>query len=329
MPKKKKSESTPAKEATTEQVTPEATPEGAEAAPAVEPGTTEQLFNDLMPPAAEETPPSEGASTEEAPPVEPTETPAATKEEEAPPGSGTPALPEYLSLEEFGDVKVRTKVDGVEVEKTFKEVVKGYQTDSHLTQKGQKLAQSIKEFEEIKAKAAQMPAAPLAEDDYYMGEDETVKKAIAPLEAELAKLQAQIAQASPAIGEVQYQHDLKIIDAELKELGFTDFMEYLPRIEEYVFSLPVREQAEVSTFEFYRDRYKTLKLKDALNPSASAASKETASSVDNRPVPPVAPIESGGGTPSGVDSDQAAYDKAFDRAKKTGDFSEVLRLKGL
>lgn len=347
MSTKKAPESTLAEGAMTEPAKTEAPApvvEGAEAtpeAPAVpeDKGTTESIFG-KQEPDGEATPPP--AASEETPPVVSPETPPAeTKGKQAPPASGI-ALPRHLSLEENGDDMITTKVDGVEIEKSLKDVLKGYQTDKHLTIKGQAIADAGRELEEKKKTAFETPSPPITvpdpADDYY-GDDAAIKAAVKaqtqPLVDKIASLETQVASAAPAVGELNYQHSVKVVDAELKEAGHTDFMKYLPKIEEFVFNLPVEEQAKYSTIEFYKEQYKNLKL---LNPIASdeltIPPAEPKPPVDHRPVPPVALIESGGGKPSvPVDQGVSAQLKALRaRAIETGsneDWARYIQVKGL
>ena len=49
------------------------------------------------------------------------------------------------------DAKVLAKIDGEEVEVSFGDLIKGYQTDAHLSKKGRELGEAQKAFEEEKA----------------------------------------------------------------------------------------------------------------------------------------------------------------------------------
>jgi len=325
---KKKTKSTPTEGATTVEA-PAPVTEGAEAIPdpaVPEAGTTDALFPDFQQPEGEITPP-EAVEIEGATQEEPEGTPE-TKEEQAP--TSPPASPKHLSLDEYGDALIMTNVDGVKIEKPLKDVLKGYQLESHLTKKGQAIAAAAKELEEKKA-AAQAPPPQEPLDALYPDEDAEILAKIQaqtkPLVDKITTLETQLAGAAPAVGEIQYQHDIKALDANLKERGLTDFMDYVPIIEEHVFSLPVEEQIKARTFDFYENQYKTLKL---LNPIKPAEPSAPAEPKDMRPAPPVAPIESGGGRPSApVDEGQSAKLKAL-RAKametgRTRDWAEYMR----
>jgi len=63
--------------------------------------------------------------------------------------------PEQLKVNEGGEVTVTTKVDGVTETHTLPDLVKGFQTNKHNTQKSQALAEERREFEKLVQEKAQ------------------------------------------------------------------------------------------------------------------------------------------------------------------------------
>ena len=120
-----------------------------------------------------------------------------------------------------------------------------------------------------------------------------------------------------------YEQQMKSIDAHLKSQGYDDFMEYRTEIETYLNTLTV-EQRNVLIEGDVVNKYKDLKIAKMIKTQAEAATKP----VEERPAPTVVNINSGTGRPSGADEDDAKYAKAMSKAQETGNFSEVLALKG-
>jgi len=272
-------------------------------------GTSAILFGDLTPTDEEATPP----------PVN--ELPK--NDEETPPQS---EQPEYLNIEEFGEKTIKAKIDGVEVEVPLTEAIKGYQTDRFLTQKGQKIAEEKRALESFKEEMLKMniPSSNAdigetpEEDEYYT---EHIKPYTEPLMKELKELKDSIAAITATTAPMQAERAFQEIDKEMKAEGLTDFLEKRPDVEKVIMSMPVGERERFSDRTGFIFVYKDLKLKEALR-----AQKTT--SPDLRPAPNVIPIESGT-IPTGASGDASAYATAFKTAKETGDWSEVLRLKGV
>jgi len=201
----------------------------------------------------------------------------------------TPVQNTRLSLDEHGDHIVTVMIDGVEKEVSFKDVLWGYQTDQYLTQKGQKLALERQTFEEMRRTVAPAKAPEPEEVDPLT---EILQPYIKPFQAKIAALENALQEVSVVTAPAKYQQNLTNLDNRLKEEGFDDFMAYVPKIEDFI------------------------KANQPHNP-------------DPRPAPKVTPIEPVGGTPTGADTFQGQYKAAFDKARETGDWTEVFRLKGV
>jgi hypothetical protein len=286
---------------------PESTPDSGMIEKSPDLSTTARLFPDYM---EEDTPLP--IKEEQAPPVQKEETSV-----EEPPVTE----PKYLTPEEFGDQMVKVKIDGVEREVPFRDVVRGYQTDQHLSQKGNKIAQERQTLEEIRRSIAQpqTTSSPTTEVDPLT---EILQPYIKPFQDKIQSLESMIAEVSVITGPAKYQANLQKVDARMKGEGFDDFMTYVPKIEDFIRSLPEDEQLAYDNPLAFIDLYKTQKLKDQLS------KKEPVKHADQRPTPPVTKIEPSSGTPTGTDNWQGEYNTAFNKAKKTGDWTEVLRLKG-
>lgn len=252
---------------------------------------TSKLFADL---AEDETlPETKQAETKDVSP---------TPEEE---NKKTPTVPEYLDTQEFGDKKVKVKVDGVEMEIPFKDVVKGYQTDQYLTQKGQKIAEERKRQE--------IPKPEFVPDDEYI--DPMAAKHIKELQEELHRVKENEYGISLELAPLRYDRTMTAIDTKMKQEGFADFKDKLPEIEKILFAMPPDKMAIYDNQQGFEFLYKNLKLGEF-----KKASEEKPKKPDERPKPKVIPIESSS-SPSGGESNNEKT-KAFDKAKATGDWTE-------
>lgn len=291
------------------------TPETGMSDKATEAGTTAKLFPEFSADA--------GHQPEEEKQAEPVQEEKATKEpDEEPEKKDTPA-PKYLTPEEHGDEMVKVKIDGKEMDVPFRDLLRGYQTDQHLTQKGQKIAQEKQTLEEIKRqfgdKTPAQPATPEEVDPLTA----ILQPYIVPFQQKIADLEKKLENVSVVTAPAQYQANLKRLDGTLKGQGFDDFMAYVPKIENYVKSLPEEDQPKYDNSIAFIDLYKTMKLKDTMSGNGKPPKGP-----DERPTPPVVKIEPANGTPGDTGEYQAKYKAAFDTARETGDWSEVLRLKG-
>jgi hypothetical protein len=246
---------------------------------------------------------------------------AAEQETEASPDV---ELDDLLDTDAFGNKKVKVKVDGVESEVTLKELLKSYQLEKHLTQKGQQLGERervLKEYEskfEATLKQASTPKD-VPEDDPLA---EVVDPYVKPLKQEIADLKKTVAELKGATQPLEYQSNLKKVDTYLKKSGYDDFMEYVPKIEEAILSLSVEEQAQADTPQAFINLYKDLKIRDLKKGAPTRANP------DERPKPKVSKIavESGSGGNSSVD-DKTAKDKSlFDKAVESGKTEDWMAL---
>lgn len=232
---------------------------------------------------------------------------------------------DFLNLDEIGDRKVKTKIDGVEGEVSLSELVKGYQTDKHLSQKGQELgAQRLKLSEQQKQiddalANIQQPAqhqAPMASmpegfDPEML--DETTRAAFNSQNGQIQTLTDTINNLAVSMQGVQLEQQYKQIDAMLKAENpevFTDFMPMIGEVEAAIMSMPPERQAEYGNAVGYRDVYKTLKIAKMHNATSDQSNEVK-----------VVPIESGGGVSTSAEAAsssqyQAQFTKMQDAAAR-------------
>ena len=86
------------------------------------------------------------------------------------------------------DAKVRVKIDGEEVDVSFEDLLKGYQTDSSLSKKGRELGEARKELEDQKAAALQeLQELGQASTAVLLGQEQTLAKEYHEIEAKIEK----------------------------------------------------------------------------------------------------------------------------------------------
>ena len=86
------------------------------------------------------------------------------------------------------DAKVRVKIDGEEVDISFEELLKGYQTDASISKKGRELGEARKELEGQKAAALQeLQELGQASTAVLLGQEQTLAKEYHEIEAKIEK----------------------------------------------------------------------------------------------------------------------------------------------
>lgn len=261
---------------------------------------TEGLFPDLV---------------EEGQEVVPQEPPQSVEAKEPKPDESL----EFLNLGEISDKKVKVKIDGEERVITYNDLVKGYQTDQHLSKKGKALAEKEKALKDREVQPNPLPAEETVADEIYGDE-------LKPLKEEIADLRNQLKNIAPVIGDIRYQEDLKVLDGQMKEEGFDDFMKFVPKIEMEILEKPIEEQPQFKTFEHYSAKFKDYKLKELRD--AHKEKDKPNLNPEERPKPNLVSIEGGGGAPTGTPADPAKMAKLMVEAGETGDWEKVLAEKG-
>ena len=233
---------------------------------------------------------------------------------------------EYLNIEELGDKMFKLKINGEESTITVKDALRRVQTDKHLTQEGQRLAEERRQLDELKNSIADKSVETKPKEDLdYSYEDETTPNPdIADLKKEVATLTAALGSVKQNLAPTVYEQNVKAIDNYLKEQGYDDFMVYRSRVEEHFMTLSVEDQAKVNEVDLI-SKYKDLKIQD-MTKNAEQKSTEPA---ENRKSPAIVNVIGGSSTPSGADEDDLKYSKALSHAQETGDWKKVYELKGI
>jgi hypothetical protein len=279
--------------------------------------TSQGLFGDLM----GRNIPGTAALAEPVEPPKPAETPV--KEEpkpEAKPG------PRYLSSEEFSDALVKLKVDGVEEDAKFQDVIRRVQLDKHLTLKGQKLSEEERRVKEKEAALAERErvlteliasqSKPKTEDgeaESLVKDDPYVKR----IEAELKRTQDVLTELTTQTAPMVLRASLDRVANHVKTtLGQDDFMSYQDKIKDYLVALPPEQARAMDNEAGWLSVYKDLKLQE-LFAKASEPKKPEPTPQAERPAPKTVPVESGKNSSSGVNDDEASkYRALVDRAKR-------------
>jgi hypothetical protein len=219
------------------------------------------------------------------------------------------------------------KVDGEEMEVTFKDLLKGFQLERHLTKKGQALGEkerTLRELEQALTDKVTTPIQASPADDPLL---EVVDPYVKPLKQEIEDLKKVVKELKGTTQPIEYQQNLKRVDSHLRKSGYDDFMSYVPEIEQAILAMPIEEQVEYDNPQAFMNLYKDFKIRDLKTPSKPKGNP------DERPKPKVSKIdvESGSGSDAVAD-DISIKDKAlFDKAVETGrteDWMAVLNFRG-
>jgi hypothetical protein len=245
--------------------------------------------------------------------------------EEAPTETETPE-PEYLNPEDFENKSFKLNVGGEEVTVNVKDAIRRLQTDTYLTQQGQKLAEERRQLDALKNSVVDKSAETKPTDDLDYDYEETPTPKVSALEKQVAQMSETLGNIQQNMAPSVYEQNIRAIDAHLKTEGFDDFMEFKPEIEAHFLTFSVEDQARVGELDMVNE-YKNRKIKKMRD----IATNKSTEPVENRQAPAVVNILGGSGTPSSSDTDvdSAKYRKAFEKAQETGNWSEVFHIKGV
>jgi len=316
-----------AKEASTSEETKpvESKPEEGKTEEVAAKSTTETLFSDYY----EEAKPAEESKSDQK-----AEETTAKAEETIPAKTEEADQPQMIDMDSFGDNLVKTKVSGVESDVKMKDLVRSYQTDSYLTQKGQRLAQQEKQLAE---KAKKLEAKSVVEskpaEEEISEESKWVRSEIQPelakRDQQIADLQKQLEGIQRSTQDVAYESMLTRADKSIKskktgEDGspvFDDFKDYVPKIESFIASLPEDQQSMMLNDMGYISVYNEMKMSDLVTGKNNTSKKQVKPNAEVRPKPnlkKIPVVESGSGTSTGAGDENASYEKAFEKATKSG-----------
>jgi len=266
----------------------------------------------------------EPQGTPAAPPVQEETTETVPEQTETIEAAPTDADSEYLNNADLAKKMVKLTVNGKDMDVTYEQLVRSYQTDTYLTQKGQRIAEEAKTVETKPAPLLTPPTPMEIDDDYYK---EFVAPAVTAQNQELQGMKAQMEQMASVLQPVQYQNNVDRMAQTMASKGYDDFKAHLPKIEEHIMSLPPEQQALMDTQVGYENIFLDMKNKELM---AAKSVVPTPRPVEVRKAPNVA-VEQSSGVASKADNSSATYNAAFKKACETqsrADWLEVTRLKG-
>lgn len=233
----------------------------------------------------------------------------------------------YLNIEDLKDALLKLKVDGVEEEARFDDVVRRVQLDKHLTTKGQKLSEEEKRIKakeaslaerekvltEMMANLGKSETKPTGDTaDSFLKDDPYVKQ----LEGELKRFKGDFEALKEQTRPFVLNAAIDRVDEYVKrELKLDDFRQYQSKIKDALLNLPAESQSAMDNERGWLEIYKDLKLKESL--SQLQAAKNAPKPPEDRPAPKIPPIESGKNVSGPIMDDEAETAKTLmDRAKQ-------------
>lgn len=279
-----------------------------EEAPVV--GTTAKLFPELAQPADKPNPPAAPKKDD---------TPPAAPKAEAP-----KALePDYLDIEAFGTKKVKVKVDGQEAEVLLSDVVRGYQTDRHLTQKGQKLAEERKKWEQERTAAAPpKPAEPAVNKSGDESVDPELQKVLEPflkpLQEEITYWKKELEKLQPALQPIQLEQNLDKEDNYWTKRGVPGFKDAFKSGELKKLAIELKPDAfwEYDNPEGVKELFTIYMARQAKAKATPQGTPQPAKPEDKgKTAPEVPDVEPGSGAPSVSEDANSELNEALKRYK--------------
>lgn len=289
---------------------------------------------------ATEQPAEESPAQEAEAQPDPVKEAPSTVEDPAPTQAVTPpAVPDILDLSVLQGKKLRVKVDGIDMEVPAEDFVKNYQLEMHLNRKGQMLNEQKRAIEELRKEL--LTKAQTQTDAVEQAiEDGEAPQEIQVLRQELQSTQQALAEIRAATADIVFEKNVSALDSQVKaNLGFDDFRQYVPKIQQFVQSQLVnpgrptpQELARFDTPEFYLMKYQEMKLRDLRATPPAPAPKPAETAPPTPVLKKIVTVESGGGAlpAKASESMEQQLQTAFDRARKSGstdDWAEYYALK--
>jgi hypothetical protein len=289
-------------------------------APAGEPapaGTSSKLFPHRDPESGaplDEPPPAPSAPAVPTPPTAPA-APAATP----PAGKKSVTLElddqgNILNFDAVGDLRVPIKVDGKESVETLHGLRRGYQLDSHLNQKGQRIGEQLAALKSLEQDLiARVDAA--NNDPKVKSDDPAVKELARQLEEVQKKLKAAptvvTPPAQPPTPEQNREANIRMIRQAVEARGHTDFDRFFPQVESHILGLPPEQQRRYTAVDAWVTEFIDIKAKSLMaNPSTPA----------NPGNPPIGPsvtfVEPGGGGGGPAQTPSETWQRRYDAQLK-------------
>lgn len=235
--------------------------------------------------------------------------------------------PEYLDLTQISGKMVKVKVDGVEMDVPAEDVIKNYQLDRHLTQRGQSLSEKEKELNGLKDTLNEIKAEVLAAPK--PGEAPAIPDArIESISKKIEEIESAI---RPVVTKEAVEKGIERLDQAVREnLGYEDFRAKIPEIQAEIsknFKDPRKpteeELAKFDTLAMWYQGFQTVKLRELRGKPAEStlppkpAPKVPAGPVlDKKPVRPPVAVEEAGGASVGGENQTSAWKVQHDAAVK-------------
>lgn len=300
------------------------------------PKTTKELFAHdraerkklMTPPEPEPTPSSEAPAV--APEVAPEVSPVEEPKTDVPP---TP-LEAFKKLGLDPATKVKVIIDGEEREVTAEDLIKGYQTDQHLSKRGNKISAERQELERIRAELRQELSK--AKPGYTAPATEDTTPTDDPFVLQLRNEIAELRGIKDSLAPVLYDRAREAVAEELKAEGFDDFKTYLPRIATFVATVEDQRQFDYyNTPEGAKALYFRFMAEDARKQASKPAPAAIQKPVMERPRPPIVRIPSSSSSGIAVSDDsEEKYAAALKRYQESGNkdkraWEELMKIRGL
>lgn len=259
------------------------------------------------------------------------------KSESTEPSSQAPAQNAAQQQEDIFDIeqikgkKFKAVIGGEEKIVPIEELVKGYQTDQYLSQKGSKLYEERKALAEERQKLEQIRSQRDNVGREFDQPNYQNDELIQTMDKRLSMIEKNINHIAKASEQAVFETNRKMLISELKHEGAADIEEYLPKIQNYIVDLKDDRAVQFyDTVEGGKALYYMMKNKDLQERLKSIESKQSGQTVSK---PPIVKIDIGSSAGSaGIDNQSAKLEEAILRAKRTrntDDWNTVLRLKGV
>lgn len=258
------------------------------------------------------------------------------KQEEIQPVEQTqkqPESPKVIDLDQYGDHVVVQSINGIKREIKLRDLNRMDQTDAAITQKAQRVAEERRQLEAIRQELQRQlqnepqrrsePQQPISNRQVSQQEADRIQM----LEREIQHLQQSL---SPVV----YQANRQSLANELKNIGFDDFLDYIPQIEQTVASVE-----DDKLFNYYntpegaKALYFQLKAKELKESATKKPEAPRPPVIAQKPRPPVVRVGGGDQASAGLTDDwKTKYNAALKFAQANPNnkeaWNELLRMKG-
>lgn len=304
-------------------------------------GVTAKLFPDFQESEPIEQPEQQAEPAQDQEPQEPEPISPETGEESKDAKTDEPKETEQpessdglkvIDLDKMGDYVVVQNINGQKREIKLRDLNRMDQTDAAITQKAQRVAEERRQLESIREELKrQLQNEPQQKRESQPNSNrqaiQTDMDAVSMLEREIQSLKQSL---SPVV----YQNNRQRLADELKSQGFDDFLEYIPKIEQYVATVE-----DDSLFNYYNTPegakavYFQMKARELKESAARKPEQPKPPVAIQKAKPPVMKVGSGDHASSGLTDDwKTRYNAAMKFARENPGnkeaWNELLRMKG-